>query len=145
MAAYRFFDNDKVMPRKLLAPHREATLKRIKAQPVVLLVQDTTKLLMDRAMEKVGGPLNDEKQYGIQVHPLLSLTPEGMALGVVNVEMWARDPEDCHKRSQARYKPIEEKERFCWLAGYREACVVAQEASQTQRSEERRVGKECRL
>ena len=132
LAAYRFFDNDKVTPDKLLAPHRDATLKRIQAQRVVLLVQDTTKLILDRAEEKVGGPLNHENQYGIQVHPLLALTPEGMALGVVNAQMWARDPDDFHKRKQAPYKPIEEKESIRWLTGYRQACVVAQEATDTQ-------------
>ena len=40
-AAYRFFDNEKVTPEKLLAPHVAATIERMQGQPVVLLVQDT--------------------------------------------------------------------------------------------------------
>ena len=44
LAAYRFFANEKVTPERILAPHAERTLKRIAAQPVVLLVQDTTEL-----------------------------------------------------------------------------------------------------
>ena len=43
-AAYRFFDNDKVLPEKILQPHIEATRERISQAPVVLLVQDTTDL-----------------------------------------------------------------------------------------------------
>ena len=43
-AAYRFFDNSKVTPEKILRPHIEATKQRIRTQPVVLLVQDTTEL-----------------------------------------------------------------------------------------------------
>ena len=132
LAADRFFDNGKVTPTKLLAPHRDATLKRIQAQRVGLLPQDTSKLIFDRPEENVGGPLNDEKPYGIHVHPLLALTPEGIVLGVVNAQMWAHDPNDFHKRKQAPYKPIEENERIRWLVGYREACQVAQEAPDTQ-------------
>jgi hypothetical protein len=41
-AAYRFFDNDKVTFEKVLEPHSNATLERIRTQPVVLLPQDTT-------------------------------------------------------------------------------------------------------
>ena len=41
-AAYRFFDNDKVSPEKVLQPHIEATRERISQAEVVLLVQDTT-------------------------------------------------------------------------------------------------------
>ena len=43
-AAYRFFDNKKVTPEKILAPHREATCVRMGEQPVVLCVQDTSEL-----------------------------------------------------------------------------------------------------
>ena len=31
-AAYRFFDNEKVTPEKLLAPHFDATIKRCQGQ-----------------------------------------------------------------------------------------------------------------
>jgi Transposase DNA-binding len=43
-AAYRFFDNDKVVEKKILQPLREATIERIVQHPVVLIVQDTTEL-----------------------------------------------------------------------------------------------------
>jgi hypothetical protein len=41
-AAYRFFDNDKVTASKILAPHIQATLKRMQSYSTVLLIQDTT-------------------------------------------------------------------------------------------------------
>ena len=43
-AAYRFFDNDKVSPEKILQPHIEATWERISQAETVLLVQDTTEV-----------------------------------------------------------------------------------------------------
>src|SRR3972149_8373808 len=41
-AAYRFFDNPKVSPAQILAPHTKRTVKRMKSQALVLAVQDTT-------------------------------------------------------------------------------------------------------
>ena len=37
-AAYRFFDNDKVSPEKILQPHIEATRERISQAEIALLV-----------------------------------------------------------------------------------------------------------
>ena len=47
-AAYKFFDNDKVDPEKILRPNREATEKRIHEEKVVLIIQDTTEQRRDR-------------------------------------------------------------------------------------------------
>src|SRR6266511_4297478 len=47
-AAYRFFDNDKVDDQRLLQPHFDATVERIRQQPVVLIAQDTTELELTR-------------------------------------------------------------------------------------------------
>ena len=40
-AAYRFFDNKRVTPEKVLRPHRDATLERVRAEKVVIVPQDT--------------------------------------------------------------------------------------------------------
>ena len=44
VAAYRFFDNDSVSPEQILQPHREATKRRLREHPVVLIVQDSAEL-----------------------------------------------------------------------------------------------------
>ena len=65
-AAYRFCDNQMVTLPQLLAPHREATLKRIAAQDCVVLSQDTTEVDLtrpDMLVEGVG-PLSDESRVG---------------------------------------------------------------------------------
>jgi hypothetical protein len=130
-AAYRFFDNERVTPATILQPHQDATVERIRQQPVVLIPQDTTELDFTRRQEKVGGPLSSENQIGFHAHVLLALTPERIALGVVGAEIWARDPEDFHKRHEKAQKPIEEKESYRWLEGYRRACALAQAAPTT--------------
>jgi hypothetical protein len=137
-AAYRFLDNDKVGKDEVLFPHRGATLERIRAQKVVLIPQDTTELDLTRPHEiMVGaGPLNDGSRVGFHDHVLLAFTPEGVPLGVVAADVWARDFEGFdkdadQKRAERRAKSIEEKESHRWLEGYREARRVALEAPET--------------
>jgi hypothetical protein len=137
-AAYRFLDNDKVGKDQILFPHRSATLERIRAEKVVLIPQDTTELDMTRPREIMEGvgPLNDGSRVGFHDHLLLAFTPEGVPLGAVAADIWARDFDEFdkdadQKRAERRAKSIEDKESHRWLAGYRETCRVAQEAPET--------------
>jgi hypothetical protein len=136
-AAYRFFANEKTTPQKILQPHYDATMERIRAQEIVIIAQDTTEGDLTRAEEKVGGPLNGSKRWGLYVHPLLALTPQRVPLGVVSARLWSRDVEDLEKsaaerRYERRHQPIQAKESYRWLEGYEKACVVAAEAPNTQ-------------
>src|SRR5438034_6955544 len=90
-AAYRFFDNEKTDLAKVLAPHRAATLGRVRVEAVVIAAQDTTEIDVTRAKEKVGGPLNDPNRWGLYLHPVLVMTPQRVPLGVVYADMWSRD------------------------------------------------------
>lgn len=136
-AAYRFFDNQKTDAAKVLAPHRHATLERIRGERVVIAAQDTTEVDLTRKQEKVGGPLDGGSRWGLFVHPILLMTPERVPLGVVDVEMWSRDPKDLEKSTQQRKKerrskPFDEKESYRWFEGYETACQIAAEAPDTQ-------------
>jgi hypothetical protein len=140
-AAYRFFNNELVTAEKVLAPHQQATLARIREQAVVLLVQDTTELDLSRPQERMAGagPLNEESRWGFYDHPLLALTPERVPLGVVEATIWARDLEEFRKsraekddrERKRRLKSIDEKESRRWVDGYRRACAIAEAAPQT--------------
>jgi hypothetical protein len=135
-AAYRFFDNEKTNAAKVLAPHRNATLERIRAERVVIAAQDTTEVDLTRKKEKVGGPLDAGSRWGLLVHPILVMTPERVPLGVVAVDMWSRDPKELEKstkqrKKERRQKPFEEKESYRWFEGYETACQIATEAPDT--------------
>lgn len=130
VAAYRFFDNDKVLFDTILEPHIQATRQRGAAQPVVLVVQDTTELDLTRPARPVAGagPLDGGPRRGVFLHLLHAFTPDGTPLGTIHAVAWARD-EDRRKasqqtRAQRAAVPIEEKESHRWLAGWR--AVIAQ-------------------
>ena len=137
-AAYRFLDNDRVDEHGVLAPHRAATLDRIRAHPVVIVAQDTSEFDVTRKHERMAGagPLNDAGRLGLYGHALLAVTPERLPLGIVGVQLWARDVDDfqrpaAQKAAERKEKAIDEKESFRWLEGYRAACAVAREAPAT--------------
>jgi hypothetical protein len=134
IAAYRFFDNEKVSWEKVLEPHRDATLERAKEFPVVLCVQDTTELDFTSKPQIQGlGPLTYDAALGLYIHPTLAITPERLCLGVVDQWTWVRDPKDHGGRDrQHRLKrPLEEKESLRWVEGYRRVCDWQSTLAQT--------------
>lgn len=102
-AAYRFFDNDAVTMEKILQPHKDATLARMKKEAVVLLPQDTTQLNYTTRPQTQGlGKLHYEHQQGMYLHPTIAVTPERVCLGVVDAQIIIR--EEIKKKN---YPPIQ--------------------------------------
>src|ERR1700690_2689000 len=83
-AAYRFFDNEDINARDILAPHIASSVERMRGLPVILAVQDTTFIHYagHRATEGLG-PMNDQDGWGLLCHTTLAFTPEGLPLGVL--------------------------------------------------------------
>lgn len=131
LAAYRFFDNPKVTAAAVLAPHRQATLERIRAQAVVLVLQDTTEIELNRSPAGGFGKLTYDNRTGLMDHTRLAVTPEGLCLGVTGCDLWARPFDRPHAGTHNRDRPIDAKESQRWLDGYRDACVLAREAPDT--------------
>ncbi len=125
-AAYRFFENSNVDMQTLLRPHIESTIERLRVHSVVLAVQDTTSLnYTGHAPEGVGPIDNDQNSaVGLELHDTMAFTCEGVPLGLLNVQCWARDPDQVGKRHRRHQLPIEEKESFKWLVSYRAVTEV---------------------
>jgi len=139
MAAYRFFDNDHTTFEKILQPHQEATERRISAQGVVLCVQDTTELDLTRPKQQIRGAGligSGDKRYGGYLHLLEAFVPDGTPLGALwakNVIRASEKPlkeENTPKRHHNKI-PIEEKESFRWLEGYRQTVELAKRNPKT--------------
>lgn len=116
-AAYRFMDNESITMEDILGPHREATLQRMAAETVVLAVQDSTGVTygMRPATEGLGLTNNDhQKAVGFWLHSTLAFTVQGLALGLLDVQAWAREAPERRKRQRDR-QPIGEKESVKWL------------------------------
>ncbi len=125
IAAYRFFDNEKVQWPAILEPHWQQTHKRMQAHQVVLCLQDTTELDFN-GQEAIGlGPLTYEAQRGMFVHPTYAVTPQREPLGILDAWMWAREKKD---DSGKRGGP---KESLRWIEGYERIAEMASDMPST--------------
>ena len=125
LGAYRLLDHVAVSPERILEPHRQATVRRMREHPVVLIPQDTTELDYTDHPPKDARCLNRETRFGLYQHVHLAVTPDKLPLGVVGTECFDRAPESLGKSDERVTLPIEEKESFRWLQGYRLACTLA--------------------
>ena len=128
-AAYRFFDHERATLQNLLAPHIEATTKRVAKEKVVLAIQDTTSLnyCTHPATEGLGPITNIATGLlGLKLHGTLAVNSEGTPLGLLAAQCWARDPEEFGKKVKRRHSlPIEEKESYKWLTSFKAATATA--------------------
>ena len=135
-ASYNFFGNDLVSGKKMLAPHIEKTIERIREFPIVLLPSDTTEIDYTSKTAMKGKERLSNQKEGLWLHPTIAVTPQRLMLGVVEANFWNRQPkapENSSAYRTARDKaPIEEKESYRWLTSYRRACEVAREVPKTQ-------------
>lgn len=126
-AAYRFFAHEAVTLDALLAPHAQATLPRLARQAIVLAVQDTTSLDYTTQPTVEGlGPIGSHRAgpVGLLVHSTLAVTPAGLPLGLLDVQVWARDPATFGKRHRRYAVPVAQKESVKWLRSFQAAARV---------------------
>ena len=117
-AADRFLDHTTFTPHDLLRPHFHRTVARAAAQLTVLAVAATTSLNFGHCPQPRGlGPLNNraEKVFGLWLHSLLAFTPQGLPLGLLDTQCWARDPATFGGNHQRNRKPVADKESVKWL------------------------------
>ncbi len=123
-ASYRLFDNEKVTPAKILQPHQTCAQARMAAYPLVLALQDTTYLDFSTHRQTTGlGPIGTPEQelQGMVQHTTLVVTPSGLPLGVLTLDIWTREAEaSALSDYEQRRQPIEEKESYKWLSALAE-------------------------
>lgn len=136
---YRFLDQpdeSAVTMENILLPHREQTLRRMKAEKTVLCIHDGTDLDYNGAAEceglgVIGTNQTGAKSRGLRLHSTLTVTEEGLPLGVLGARCWAPGtrPEQDERSSTA--VPLEEKETYCWVLALRDCEAVAAEMPHT--------------
>lgn len=115
-AAYRFVDNPRVTPTAIMAAHRQAAVDRVRSQALILAVQDTTTFNFTLHRQTTGlGPIGQAGLAGFFLHSCLAVSPEGIPLGVLGAEAWARDPESKDSHHTHKHRPLAEKESARWL------------------------------
>lgn len=131
--AYRLLESPRpdIDLSSLLAPHGEATQGRMAAEPLVLLIEDTTSYNYSGLQATSGlGSLGLNQGRGLWSHNVLACRPDGVPLGLLWSWLWAR-PEE-HTSAGRNAKAIAEKESVRWVQSYHRAGLAARRMPQTQ-------------
>ena len=129
-AAHRLMSNPLININSIMAGHYRQTALRAVAYPVVLALQDTVAMGYDTHHAKQGlGPIDNRPDgRGLLGHHVFVVTPEGLPLGLMDLVMWARDPDAHGKGKDRRAKPTHLKESQKWIHG--EQALLARLAPQ---------------
>lgn len=135
MGAYRLIENETapVNLEQLLEAHSQATQARMAAEPLVLLPQDTSTLNYTGLKRTTGlGPLGEDKGQGLWLHSQLAYRPDGIPLGVLQAQCWARPRGKAQLQRGRNAQSIDEKESECWVESLAVAGQAARRMVQTQ-------------
>ena len=131
-AAYAFIENPRaeLQFENLLAPHQHNTRRRMAAEKVVLLAQDTTILSYNTLEQTQGlGPIGENGGRGLLLHSLHAFRLDGIPLGCAWAKLWAREPsaQSGHRNEQA----IDQKESARWVEAFQKAADMATQMPRT--------------
>jgi hypothetical protein len=130
--AYQLVENPRadITLGSLLAPHQRQTARRLAAENVALLAQDTTALSYNTLHQTEGlGPLGEDHGQGLFLHSLQAFRLDGIPLGTAWAEVWARPQHSdaAHRNEQS----IDEKESGRWIRALQAASERARQMPQT--------------
>lgn len=118
--AYRFWDSKRVKAEAIRSAHRQRTVKRFKGHSTVLVLQDTTDLdFTNHPATKGLGHLDHSTRQGLKVHSALTVSTQGVPLGLIHQKVWARNPKSMGKRHLRRQLETKKKESQRWLSALR--------------------------
>lgn len=130
--AYQLVESERseINVQSLLRPHYEQTARRMAAEKVVLLPQDTTPLSYNTLHRTEGlGPIGEDYTRGLLLHTLQAYRLDGIPLGTCWAEIWARPKkkEDRHRNEQS----VADKESGRWTRALQGATEWARRMPRT--------------
>jgi hypothetical protein len=133
-AAYDFLVNRRgqLHFENLLAPHQHQTRRRMAAESVVLLAQDTTTLSYNTLKATQGlGDIADEAKpgRGLFLHTLQAFRLDRIHLGCAWAKLWARPA--LSDTDQRNAQSIDQKESVRWVEAFAVASQMARQMPQT--------------
>ncbi len=125
---------DTIRSEAWLGGHREQTIRRLAAEKVALIVQDTMDLNFSTRLHcenlgQIGTNQMGTKAKGLKMHSALALSARGIPLGVLRVQNWAPEPAD--SETHRNDLPIEQKDSWRWIQTFRDAAGIAARLEKT--------------
>ena len=111
----RIANTDRVDPAAIVASCRPEILDRLDGCHRVLALQDTTELNFSglRATDGLGSTAG-ATVLGLLLHSTLLVRPDGLPLGLLTQQVWARDPAHKGRTQGRRHRAADDKESYRW-------------------------------
>ena len=112
---YRFLNNPKVTAEQVLAAHTSKVVERASDVGKVLVLHDTTQFLFGGDEDRDGlGRASDGGKQGFLAHVSFAVSEDGLPLGTLAIESWARVDKRKKPRThhETKYAPGKESERW---------------------------------
>lgn len=135
------FSNEKVNVTEILAPHQSRSIDRLSGRSRVLVIQDTSYINYTTHPSVTGlggiGNVNKKKEtkldtLGLVMHTALAVSTEGLSLGILDQQIWARDENKASRNQQVSRQrvPVEKKESYKWLQALMRTVSLLPEGTQ---------------
>lgn len=115
-AAYYAFSSEHVQPQAARDAHKDATVERIRSHAFVIVPNDTTNIDLTTHDSVIGlGHLDGSRRMGLMAHSAIAVTPDGMMLGTLHQQVWARDLAEKGAKHARKERETADKESQKWL------------------------------
>jgi len=123
LAVSRLFRRSESTLQAIVKPHIERTGERCGGHDRILAVQDTTCLdyTWHKSARGLGPITTEEKSRGLLMHSVMAFSRDRTPLGLLSIQVWAREEEARGSRKDRHNRPVWEKESKKWLVGLSEA------------------------
>ena len=122
-ATYNFWNSERFGSEDIIDGHRLKTAQRASQEDVILAIQDTSDFNFthhkDKNWDKGFGQTSSQKYVrGLKVHSTLALSSMGVPLGILDLQIWTREPKKKRKKKKSKSNTsIFHKESKRWLRG----------------------------
>jgi len=118
-------DDSAVTMSNILLPHREQTIRRMKAENIVLCIQDGSDLNYNNldhceGLGVIGSNQTGAISRGLHMHSMIAVSTDGLPLGILRSGCTAPKLKSKDDERPVTAIPIEEKKTFCWIEGVRD-------------------------
>lgn len=119
-ATYAFWRSKRIEAATIIEAHQMSATQRAKEHNMILAIQDTTDLNFTHHNSKTpaqgfGAISAQDYLLGLKVHSVFGVTTQGVPLGVLHHQVWARDPKQKGKAKKRQTRPLKDKESKRWL------------------------------
>ena len=132
----RFLNNKNIDEKDIIEYTRINVIRLAQKYSRVFFIGDGSSINLDwkktchKFLKKIGKNKNSES-YGLDLHTLIAVTPDGLVLGIVRINISSKNCEKS-KCCKSQYRNIEDKESFCWIEDFREVTKIKKFLPNTQ-------------